>query len=47
MEKRKTEKKVDLDDDDISIDEEEPNIILLGNEDRSEERRVGKECRFR
>jgi DNA-directed RNA polymerase specialized sigma24 family protein len=33
MEKRKTEKKVDVDDDDISIDEEEPNIILMGNED--------------
>lgn len=33
MEKRKKEKKVDLEDDDISIDEEEPNIILMGNED--------------
>ncbi len=33
MEKRKTEKKVDVDDDDISIDEEEPNIILMGDED--------------
>lgn len=33
MEKRKTEKKVDIDDDDISIDDEEPNIILMGNEE--------------
>lgn len=33
MEKRKTEKKVDADDDDISIDDEEPNIILMGNEE--------------
>lgn len=33
MEKRKTEKKVDVDDEDISIDDEEPNIILMGNED--------------
>ncbi len=33
MEKRKTEKNIDIDDDDISIDEEEPNIILMGNED--------------
>jgi hypothetical protein len=34
MEKRKTEKKIDVDDDeDISIDEEEPNIILMGDED--------------
>ncbi|HRY22351.1 MAG TPA: hypothetical protein P5311_01115 [Candidatus Dojkabacteria bacterium] len=33
MEKRKTEKNIDIDDDDIGIDDEEPNIILMGNED--------------
>jgi hypothetical protein len=33
MEKRKEKNGTDLDDDDISIDEEEPNIILMGNEE--------------